>query len=125
MHPDKNELSPRWCLVGNIIDQHPFGEQKELLTGSKHFRPGAKVYIAPLQWGDGGESVVVIGIPRHRKDPIEIVMRGELITNHRLKRVYSPVILKRMNKSPYFWWDDTDKSKEQIQAYIESIHRTA
>lgn len=103
MPHDENERPSRWCLVGNVVSDHAFGEYKEHLTGSKHFRPGAKGYIAPAQWGDGGEHVIVIGVPRHSRHPIEIVMRSELITNYRIKRVYSPAILRRMNESLYHW----------------------
>lgn len=103
MPHDENERPSRWCLVGNVVSDHAFGEYKEHLTGSKHFRPGAKVYIAPAQWGDGGEHGIVIGVPRHSRHPIEIVMRSELITNYRIKRVYSPAILRRMNESLYHW----------------------
>ena len=122
MPHDENERPSRWCLVGNVVSDHAFGEYKEHLTGSKHFRPGAKVYIAPAQWGDGGEHVIVIGVPRHSRHPIEIVMRSELITNYRIKRVYSSAILRRMNESLYHWWDGTDESREQIRQCIERFN---
>jgi hypothetical protein len=38
-----------WCLVGNIVEEHRFGESKELRRGSKHFTPGTKVYCLPPQ----------------------------------------------------------------------------
>ena len=98
MPHDENERPSRWCLVGNVVSDHAFGEYKEHLTGSKHFRPGAKGYIAPAQWGDGGEHVIVIGVPRH------------------------PAILRRMNESLYHWWDGTDESREQIRQCIERFN---
>ena len=57
----------RWCLVGNIVKDHAYGESKEILIGTKHFQPGAKVYMAPANWGDGYEKIVVIGCPRRTK----------------------------------------------------------
>ena len=61
------------------------------------------MYIAPIQWGDGGE-VVVIGVPRHTKQWIEVVMRRDYITNFRIKRVYSPTLLRIMHNSEFLWW---------------------
>ena len=57
----------RWCLVGIIVKDHAYGESKEILIGTKHFQPGAKVYMAPANWGDGYENIVVIGCPRRTK----------------------------------------------------------
>ena len=33
----------RFILVGNIIDKHYYGENKEIRSGTKHLRAGAKV----------------------------------------------------------------------------------
>lgn len=108
----------RWCLIGNVVENHEYGEEKEIKTGSKHFRPGAKVYIAPANWGDGYENVIVIGCPRHGKRYIEVVMRSELIRNFRAGKVYAPAVLKMMEESEYRWWGDTDK--ERIEELAES-----
>jgi hypothetical protein len=32
-----------WCLVGNVVEKHPFGDAEEILGGSKQFTPGTKV----------------------------------------------------------------------------------
>ncbi len=45
------EMPWRWCLVGNIIGAHEHGENKEIRIGTKQFQPGAKVYMAPSNWG--------------------------------------------------------------------------
>ncbi len=60
-----------WCLVGNITEKHEYGEEHEVKYGTKHFSRGTKVYLAPAQWGDGYEKIVVIGMPRHQKKFIE------------------------------------------------------
>src|SRR5690349_24575027 len=49
-----------WCLVGNIVDQHYFGEEKQIKIGTKQFSPGTKVYCFPPQWGDGYEKIKVV-----------------------------------------------------------------
>ena len=55
----------RWCLVGNIVQTHEYGENHETRIGAKHFSPGTKVYCMPGNWGDGYENIVVIA--KHRK----------------------------------------------------------
>ena len=51
-----------FCLVGNIIDKHYYGENKEIKHGNKQFRSGAKVYIFPEFGGMGHENIKVIGL---------------------------------------------------------------
>lgn len=87
-----------WCLVGNVVDAHEFGEGGETRRGSKHFRPGAKVYCLPPQWGDGFERVVAIGIARKPRRWITVVTRTDLITNWRAVRVYQPAVLTRLKE---------------------------
>ena len=117
----QEEQAWRWCLVGSIINSHPYGESKEILNGTKQFQPGAKVFIAPANWGDGYENVIVIGCPRHRKQYIEVIMRADYIENFRIKKVYAPFILRMMENSKYSWWNNTDYDKQRIQELIESF----
>lgn len=63
---DKEEQPWVWALVCNAVEEHEFGEEHEIKRWTKHFFPGAKTYVAPPQWGDGFENVVVIG--RYRLD---------------------------------------------------------
>lgn len=120
MDKDENNYTWRWCLVGNIVEKHTYGEEHEIRYGSKHFSGGTKVYIAPAQWGDGMENVVVIGLSRYSRQFIEVVIPSKLIENVRLGKVYKPVLLKRMYESSYRWWDNSDNDRDSIITYIES-----
>ena len=111
-----------WCLIGNIVNEHEFGEEHEIKVGSKQFVPGAKVCLAPVQWGDGYEKVVVIGTPRHEKHYIEIIMQKKYIENFRLQKVYKPVILKRMCSSKYGWWGDSLEDRKRIIEYLDNLN---
>ncbi len=79
------------------------------------------MYIAPAQWGDGMEKVVVIGLSRYRRQFIEAVIPSKLIENFRLGKVYKPVLLKRMLESPYTWWDNSENDRDTIITFIESL----
>ena len=93
---DASSDETTWCLVGNIVAEHEFGESKELLSGSKHFTPGTKVYCLPAQWGDGYENAIVVGICRKSRRWITVVIPTKLISNWRAKVVYKPAALGRL-----------------------------
>jgi hypothetical protein len=115
--PSSEKAEPcDWCLVGNIVQEHAFGEQKVILEGSKHFTPGTKVYCLPAQWGDGYQHIIVVGICRRSRRWIKVVMDRKLITNWRAKMVYKPVVLGRLRKGHSQW-----KSKEQVEWYVERL----
>ena len=115
------ELPWRWCLVGNIVKSHVYGESKDVLIGTKHFQPGAKVYMAPANWGDGYEKIVVIGCPRRSRQYIEIIMKSDYIENFRLQKVYQPFLLKMMEESEYTWWNNSEEDQQAILTLIEAL----
>ena len=113
-----------WCLVGNIVDDNPKGESKEIVHGTKRFSPGSKVYCMTPQWGDGYESVVVVGRARGSKRFITIVQRTSNISNWRAKQVYSPEVIRRLNEG----WDGFNaqwKSKKEVEQMIKYLQKQA
>lgn len=111
------ELPYIWCLVGNIIEERYFGEEKEIKKGTKKFTPNTKVYCFPAQWGDGYEEIKVIGRLRRRKSLGVIITSSKYITNWKIQKIYNPYIIKRMKESG--GWDDTEESKEIIKNMLE------
>ena len=109
-----------WCLVGNIVQEHEYGEKHEIKFGTKQFSRGTKVFLAPIQWGDGYENIIVIGLPRYGNKYIEVVTRSKYVENFRMKKVYKPAILKRMCSSQYRWWSDTENDRKEIVKYLET-----
>lgn len=106
----------RWCLVGNIVKEHPYGEEHIMRTGTRHFRPCAKVYCAPANWGDY-DSIVVIGLSRHGNKYIEVIMERKLIENFRIQKCFKPAVLNIMNKGNHRWWSNTDEDRDTIVNY--------
>jgi hypothetical protein len=112
-----------WCLVGNVVEEHEFGESKEIRRGSKHFTPGAKVYCLPPQWGDGYEKVVAVGIARGSRRWITVVMSSDLITNWRAKVVYKPAVIRRLREG-FNGFKRQWKSQKEVQSYAEAMRRS-
>jgi hypothetical protein len=111
-----------WCLVGNVVEAHPFGESREIRRGSKHFVPGTKVYCLPPQWGDGYEKVIAVGIARGSRRWITVVMSTELITHWRAKVVYKPAVLRRLREG----WKGFNcqwKSRKEVESFAEWMRK--
>lgn len=111
-----NELKQvwRWCLVGNIVESHEYGEEHVIKYGNKQFRPNAKVYINLVYGGMGHEKILVIGRPRHSSNYIEIVISRKHVYNFCVQKVYKPAVLEKMKKSKWDWWDNTEETYEKL-----------
>ena len=98
MEDDPQPLA--YCVAANVADETAQGEGGlEIRAGLKHFAPGAKVWILPPQWGDGGEMVLVAGRHRGVAGPyIRIVVPRRHLTNFRARVVYSPALLRALTK---------------------------
>jgi hypothetical protein len=109
-----------YCLVGNIVKKHKFGENKEIKYGSKQFSGGTKVYCYPGKWGDGYERIYVLGRPRKQNRLAKIVIRRELIENFRLKKVFNKKVIKEM----YYdnGWDNSEKTKQEIIDFAKALN---
>jgi hypothetical protein len=120
IHFDIDSIEWLYCLVGNIIEKHDFGEDKEIRYGTKHFSPGTKVYCYPGQWGDGYENIYVIGKPRNSFKLIKVIMQRKYITNFRLKKVYNKKVIREMYHD--HGWDNRISTKNEIIEFAESLN---
>ena len=115
IRPEKNidydNREFEWCIVGNIVNEHYWGENKEIKKGSKQFPPGAKVYCMPEFGGTAHESIRVIGKPRKQKRLITIVMRTKLIKNFRIQKVYHPKIQQEIGSHSFYWHNRRSKTE--------------
>ncbi len=120
-----NEQEWQWCLVGNIVEKHEFGEDHAIKYGTKHFRPGAKVFINLVYGGMGHENILVIGVPRHMKQYIEVVIRRKYVCNFRVQKVYKPAVLKMMKDSEWDWWGNDEETRESLEKSAEWLNAEA
>jgi hypothetical protein len=120
----KSENEYEYCLVGNIIDKHRFGENGEIRYGTKHFRPGARVYIFPQYGGMGHENIQVIGFPRKRYRLTSIVIPTKFIINVRVAKIFQPFLKEKIvNNFYYSIWKKTDNELECLTKFAESINK--
>lgn len=116
----EDQVQPVWCLVGNIVEERPFGHGgEETRRGTKHFSPGTKVYCFPPLWGDGYERVKVIGKHRGSRRMATMIIRSDWITNRRAKLVYQPSLVDQLSG----YWDGTEKSKELAETLAGTLHK--
>ncbi|GAB1356361.1 hypothetical protein MASR1M29_05280 [Cloacibacterium normanense] len=110
-----SERDFEYCMVGNIIDKHYYGEQKlEIRRGTKQFRPNAKVYIFPEFPGMGHENIVVIGKPRKLHKMIEIAIKTNRIKNVRLEKIYSPWLKEKIQNNFFYESRKRDGEEEEL-----------
>ncbi|WP_201007948.1 hypothetical protein [Paenibacillus glycanilyticus] len=106
-----------WCLVGNIIENRFYGENKLIRKGTKKFTPSTKVYCFPALWGDGYEEIQVIGKLRGRKNLGIVITSSKYITNWRLQKIFNPYVIRTMTERN--GWDGAEESREIIEAMLE------
>ncbi len=80
------------AIVANIIGNHLWGEDKQIKSGTKHFRAGTKVYCVFMYAGMGHENVRVMGKPRKSFKMIDVVIRRTYLKNFRVQKVYAPIL---------------------------------
>ena len=84
------------CLAGNIVDEHTYGKDNQIVHGTKHFSPGTKVYCYYVTGGDGFQRFYACGKLRGRRSYITVVMDSKYIENFRATVVYSPSLIRKL-----------------------------
>jgi len=116
---DRDDQGPlAFCVVANVTQWTAHGEGGlELQQGLRHFPPGAKVWVLPVIWGDGGANVIVVG--QHRgsrgRGYVRMVIARRHLTNFRVQRIYRPALLDALTAS----WRDLELRLWATQAEAE------
>lgn len=112
----------QWCLVGNIVEERPYGEGgHEQRPGTEHFSGGTKVYCLPAQWGDGYDEIIVIGRHRGSKQFTTMIVSSDWVTNWRAKVVYHPEVLRRIKMAASESWKRNWQSQEEVEMYVRAM----
>lgn len=128
--PDADSGLLAFGIAANVKRELNRGEGGlDIQRGTRHFAAGAKVWVLPPRWGDGGDQVGVVGRHRGRSDRyILLVMPRRHLENFRVQGVYSPALLAAMTKpmkrggSPgmaFSLWQD----RESAEGFAEFCNR--
>jgi hypothetical protein len=94
---EQSEIHPFWCVASSIVEERVYGPSGSWKSkGTKHFLPGAKVYIVSSYGGMGSETVTVVGRHRRSHRYITIDLAITCLTNLRVELVYSPYVIKQI-----------------------------
>jgi hypothetical protein len=87
-----------WTAVANMVPERPYGPGgAETRRGTKHFAPGAKLYL--IDWYAGGcERIIVVGQHRSSKRFITLVIDVRLVENLRAKVCYQPAVIAKIKE---------------------------
>lgn len=112
----------KYCVVGNIVMEHP-GKDGKTLYGTASFPGGRKVYISRRLWED---EVTVMGLNRFKsKYTLERVPLA-LIENIRASKTFSPRVLELMTNTeefPDMWWLYKEEDKTGSEEYAQILNR--
>jgi hypothetical protein len=109
-----------WTAVANIVRERPYGPGgAEIRRGTKHFAPGAKVYI--IDWYAGTcERIAVVGLHRSSKRMITLIIAVKLVENLRAKVCYVPAVLAQI-KAYYAPDGLSPLSKEAAEIICQTV----
>src|SRR5258706_11288793 len=131
----RGQPPPIWCIVANVIRERPYGPGgQEIRRGTKHFAPGAKVYVLGFFWGSG-DDLTVVGHHRRSNRYITLSMTSHHLVNWRVELVYSPHVIDAFkqhqftytgytNKVPdnYIQWLGSPEGKARAEDIIRWLH---
>jgi len=133
---------PVWCVVGNIVGEHPAGpQQSETRHGTRLFRPNAKVYLASTRhiWAvfesssERFESLRVVGQQRKSREWLCCWVRSDRVSNWRIQLNHHPnaMLLLRTEgwmgfrlRPKEFVPSEDRGSPQAIQQLLDAMNRT-
>ena len=114
---------PVWCPRATLCVERAFGPGgKEIRRGSKHFAPGARIYLRRVMgYPDDVPDVEVVGRHRATHRYVRMIIRASWLENWRTDLVYSPQAIRLL------WpkWDGTAASKEQAESFAHFFAKLA
>ncbi|MET8969685.1 hypothetical protein [Streptomyces hydrogenans] len=97
---DVAQARPFLLVAANVVTWRRCGVGgQELRPGTKAFKGGAKVYVADVYWGPGGERLTVAGRERHTGRWIIIDTATRHLHGFRPKLVHTPRLLELLRAS--------------------------
>ena len=111
----------KYCVVGNIVMEHP-DENGFVRHGTAPFPGGRKVYISRRLWKD---EVTVLGLNRFKsKYSLERIPLA-WIENIRFSKTFKPKVLEFMAemRDTDMWWLSEEEDKRGAMEYAQLLNR--
>ncbi|MFD7264020.1 hypothetical protein [Streptomyces sp. NPDC059874] len=113
---------PVWLVAANVVTWRRCGNDgQELRPGTKSFKGGAKVYVARVYWGPGGDRLTVIGRARHTNRWIVINTATRHLHSFRPKLVHTPRVVERLSTTR----NPDGFSADQAETYAATLEQYA
>jgi hypothetical protein len=95
---DPIEEVPLWCVAANIVASGSDSPGKTVApNGTKHFKPGAKVYA--IDWATGtSEELVVIGHHRKSRQFLKAVVSVACVEQPHVEQIALPTVTTLVQK---------------------------
>ena len=113
------QAEPIWCVIANVSDRIPFGEESEIRQGARDFPAGGRVYCFPPLRGGGYENIKVIGRHRGSIHFVEMVLPSTCLVDCRAKLIYGPYLLDCLSG----YWDGTEESRKIARELADLLNR--
>lgn len=111
---------PRWLVAANVVRWRRYGELgQEFRSGTKAFRPGAKVHVIDTYPGTGDEQLTAVGHGRHTGRWITIDTSTRHLHTFRPRLVYAPAVLTRCAGLPVH----TREEAAELAQWLERVAR--
>lgn len=97
-----------WSMRANLSKEIAVTQNGRKRPGTKHFVPGAAIWVGPPFCGDGWLNAEMIGTKRgtRGKKQIRLIMETSRLVNWRLAPVYSPSLAEMFrSEKHYSWWE--------------------
>jgi hypothetical protein len=95
-----------WCLVSNIVER-----------GTNRLRAKTKTYMYPAMWGDGYESIKVVGKDIETNKFIEIIINRKWLTNFRVEKVTKGDLISRFLKH----YTESEECKNELLEIVQVL----
>lgn len=103
----ENDLKFIWGLKANIGDE-----------GTSRLKPDASVFLYPPLWGDGYNSIKVVGKDKETNKFIEIIVSASRLKNFKVVKVTKPDIISRLSS----YWNSDNESLDRAKKLADEMN---
>ncbi len=117
------QFGPIWCPVAHMVAERPYGPGGgETKRGSRHFAPGAKLYVhRNVGYKQGEWQVEVVGHHRASHLYVTVIVSASWLGDWHAELAYSPRVIVEL----WPMWDHTPESKARAEQWAHDANAAA